>query len=168
MSKVSQNFAQYLRSLQIVFGALVAGQVITLTIFYVLPQASGTALPGEGLAIRIPIVILLLLPAAFFLGRNRIEAARNLPTLKEKMMAYRTALVLRWALLEGSGLLAAVFFFLSRNTLLLAVAGVIILVFMLFVPSRERTISDLDLSTTEQAALDDPNEIVADIQQRGF
>lgn len=167
MSTVRQNFAQYLKSLQIIFTALVAGSVICLTAFYFLPQEQQNLLPEDGIAVRVPVLIVLLLAAGFFIGRNRIQAARNLDTLKEKMTAYRAALILRWALLEGSILLAGVSFFLSRYLILLGVAGIGLVVFLLFFPSRNRIITDLEFSSSEQAALDDPDTIVAEFKHRG-
>lgn len=168
MSTVRQNFAQYLKALQILYFALLAGSFIFIIVFYFLPQDKENLLPQDGLAIRIPILVFILLASAFFLGRNRIEAARNQNTLQEKMVAYRAAVIIRWALLEGSVLLASVFFFLSRNLLLLTVALIGWAVLAIFYPSRDRIITDLDLSTEEQSVLDDPDAIIAEIKGRGL
>ncbi|TNE57590.1 MAG: hypothetical protein EP344_10950, partial [Bacteroidetes bacterium] len=57
--KIRQNFAQYLRSLQILYFCLLAGSIICLVVFYLLPSKSD--LPDNGLTVRIPIVVVLLL-----------------------------------------------------------------------------------------------------------
>jgi hypothetical protein len=62
--------------------------------------------------------------------------------------------------------LAGVFFFLSRILLLLGVAGVGLLVLILLVPARERLVSDLELSSSEQSRLDDQDKIVAEFSHR--
>jgi hypothetical protein len=167
MSKIQQNFAQYLRALQIMFFALFAGSTIVLIMFYFMAPDGSESLSGDGFIMYIPLVMLTLIAGAFYLGRNRIEAARQLRDLKQKMTAYRAALILRWALIEGSVLMTSVFFFLTRDIQLLIVAGVGIVIFALFFPSRERIITDLELSGSEQAALDDPNFIVAEVDYRG-
>lgn len=166
MALVRQNFAEFLKSLQTLYFALLGGQVIALIVFYLLPAGQESTLPDSGMAVRIPLVAVILLAAAFFLGRKRIEAAREETELKAKISAYRTAVILRCALLEGGVLLAGIFFFLERNLLLLAFAALGVGVFLLFIPSRARVVADLDLSTQEQAMLDDPNVIVTEYERR--
>lgn len=167
-TRVRQNFSQYLKSLHILYFALLAGQLICLVVFYFLPPTEGKYLPSDGLIVRIPILIAILGAAGVFLGYKRIVYARDKSSLQEKMETYRSALILRWALLEGAVLLAGILFFISRSYFLLGMATACLGAFILFVPGRNRLMSDLDLSSSEQAMLDDPNTIVAEIEQRGL
>lgn len=166
MATIRQNFGQYLKSLQIVYFGLLAGQLIGLTVFYLLPPQKGDVLPDDGMTIRIPMLVLVLLATGYFLGRYRILAAREQTGIKAKMSAYRVAFILRCALLEGGVLLAGIFFFTSRYLLLLAVAVAGLGIFLLFIPTRDRIVNDLDLSASEQVLLDDPNVIVAEYEER--
>ncbi len=167
METTQHNFAQYQRGLGFFFFSLVAGSLLILAMFYFLQPEPSESLEGETATIYIPLLVLGLLVGAFFLGRNRIEAAREQRDLKEKLTAYRAALILRWAMIEGGVLLCGVFFFLSREMLLLAVAGVGLVALLLFIPSRGRTLADMDLSSSEQAQLDDPNFIIFETRPRG-
>lgn len=167
MSNLKQNFAQYIKALQVLFFALFAGAVSLLVLVYFIQPEEAETMPADGLAMYISIVVLTLIAGAFYLGRSRIGAAREVPDLKEKIMAYRAALIHRWAMIEGAVLMAGVFFFLSRNMQLLIAAGLGLMVLLLFFPTRERAIRELEISSSEQSLLDDPNFIVAEVDYRG-
>lgn len=167
MAVVRQNFAEYLKSLRALYLALLAGQLLSLAVCYTLHPSRMELLPDDGMAVRIPVLIVVLFISGFFLGRNRVRAASRLPDLKEKMMAFRAAALVRWALIEGGVLVAAIFFFLSRNLLLFIAALAGSLLFLMFTPARNRIIGELGLSAEDQAMLDDPGFIVAEFDRVG-
>lgn len=159
-----QNFAQYFRSLQILFFALLAGQIlVTITLFTVYePSTSGEFSDEETLRFIFPLLVIMLAGLAFFLYRKKLESARAQPTLKEKLMDYRVAGVLKWAPIESATLISVVLFFISGKQYYLYAAIAIIAIFATQFPSRQRLVNELDLSASEQMTLDDPNAEVAE------
>ncbi|MCC6462915.1 MAG: hypothetical protein IT260_20775 [Saprospiraceae bacterium] len=156
MTPIAQNFAAFLRSLQFLFGALLVGQLAILLVFkLVLPKFEDVP-PTSDWTYPVLLLALLMWAGAFVLGRQRIRAARDHSSLPEKLAACRTAYILRWGLTEGGVLLAAVSYFLFRDDWHLAIAGIGLLLFATTAPYHRRLVEDLDLSSTEQALLDDP------------
>ena len=163
-----QNFVQYFRALQVLFFALLAGQIIMATVlwFAVSPSSAPTT---EFAALDYIFIGLCALGAAnsFFLGKKLTEIAREKPDLPSKLAAYRTARILRYALLEGPVLVCLVgFFFVTVNYFLLAAAAAGIVLFATQVPRRDVLVSELDLTMAEQAKLDDSDEMVAEAPKK--
>lgn len=161
MASNTQNFAAFLRSLQFLFGALLSGQVAILLVMKFLvvrPAPDGVAPPGDWLY-QVLLLALLLWAGAVVLGRQRLRAARDHSSLSEKLAACRGAYVLRWAMTEGGVLLVAVSYFLFQDDRYLAIAGIGLLLFATTAPYRRRLVEELDLSSAEQALLDDPTFI---------
>jgi len=152
-----QNFAQYLRTLQILFYALLGGQLIIALVlwFNVRPQQTpNTQFVAFDLAIA--GIWCMAVAASFFVGKKLIENAREKPDLPGKLGAYRVARIIRYALLEMPVLLCLVsFFFVTSNYGLLLLAAVGIALFATQMPQRNQIVSELDLTESEQLKLDD-------------
>jgi hypothetical protein len=77
------------------------------------------------------------------------------------MDQYRTATIIRYALVEAPALIALIGYLLSGNVFCLAVAGALVAWFVLLVPSQQKTINELDLSGEERRQVEDPEAIIA-------
>ncbi len=156
------NFAQYLRSLQILFIALLAGQVIVCTVLYFVyePQEVTFFFREAWLEKVWPLVLIALIAFAFFLNRRKLESARSNNALSGKLADYRIASIMKWAMTEGSTLISALIFFESGKEIFLVMAGTTIAYFATQFPSRSRLVNELDLSANEQMTLDDPSAVV--------
>lgn len=152
------NQPSYLRMLQTLFVSLLVGQIgvfAVLWLFFKPPATPGFYQNTEDLPF-IGVWVLAQAMAFFFVPR-RIEAARSITDITEKLTAYRGASIMRFALVEGAVLICLIgFFFMSANYALLALAGVGVAIFSTFFPGRNRVINDLDLSPNEEAKLDEP------------
>ena len=138
----------------VLWAALLFGQVMMLTVMYLfVAPPDPTRNTDTPLAYVYPFF--LLLPVlGNFIGRRRIAAARDETLLADKLETYRSALILRWALCEGAVLLLAMFYFFILGSMqLLVLSGLAILYFTTLYPSKEKLVSDLDLSAAEQAEL---------------
>ena len=77
-------------------------------------------------------------------------------TLEEKLEHYRASFITRAALLEGSNLVALLFyFFIERNYFYLVLFALGMGAFALIRPTVDRIIEDYQLSTSEQSELQD-------------
>jgi hypothetical protein len=159
---MTQNFSQYFRALQILFFALLAGQIgVTILLYVVHTPPTVDASWAQEVTTWLPLLLVLQAGLAFFLSRKKLESARSQPTVEGKLEGYRVASILKWALLEGGTLISVVLFFVLGNITFLYYAGMMIVLFATQFPSRQRLVNDLDISANEQMRLDDPNAMVA-------
>lgn len=156
------NFAQYLRSLQILFIALLAGQVIVCTVLYFVyePQEETFFFREAWLEKVWPLVLIGLIGISFLLSRRKLESARLNNTLSGKLADYRVASIMKWAMTDGGTLISALIFFESGKEIFLVMAGASIAYFATQFPSRSRLLTELNLSASEQMTLDDPGAVV--------
>jgi len=75
-----------------------------------------------------------------------LNALKDEPGLSKKLADYRSALIVRWALVEGPSFFAIVSYLLTGNYLLLGFAIILIAIFILIMPSSSKLDSDLELS----------------------
>lgn len=68
---------------------------------------------------------------------------------KEKFSVYRSASIIQWALLEAPVLFCIVCFFLTGNYAFLALAVVLIFLFVLAAPSKTKMLNHLQISEAE-------------------
>lgn len=160
---MSQNFSQYFRALQILFFALLAGQILVAATVYMVYEPATLENPDAKLYIDLfGVFALAMAGLAFFLNRKKLETARQQTDMKQKLADYRTACILKWALIEGATIMSVVLFFVTGKTNFLGIASVLIVYFATQFPSRQRLVRELDLSVSERMMLDDPNAMVAD------
>ncbi len=157
-------FSQFFRALQILFFALLAGQILICFVFLFLME-SGSQIPSFQVGSWLPgvtVISLLLLGAAMFIRKKSTDWAKEKTSLKEKLGAYRGAQVSGWAITEAATLINGVCFFLSGKIEFLYIAGAVIAFFFTQMPLKNKLINELDLDFNDQNLLDDPNADVAD------
>ena len=113
----------------------------------------------------VPVVLIISLAAGHFLFKYMVEKINNSLPLKEKMPKYTQAVLVRSALLEVPGLLAAIAAFLAGQIFYLAVPLTICLVFLMLRPTKSSIEQELKLSPKERAMLDNPNAIISEADQ---
>lgn len=95
----------------------------------------------------IPSVIFSLacLGLSYFLFNKKLETLKRQPNVSKRLMGYRSLIVLRLGILEMASILNLGFYLATSSDLFLIIAGLIIIVFMLFAPNRNKMIADLEL-----------------------
>lgn len=98
---------------------------------------------------------LISLLAGFSIFKKRLTGVHHSTEAAEKKMEmYRGACILWWALIEGPGLLALVFFILTGNYAFLALAGFQIALLALFMPRKSSVVILLNLTSEEVQRLE--------------
>ncbi len=170
MDKTKQNFKQYQKSSTIIHAALLMGQVFFASFVIFLNQTQGPLAEDEVLRTTFMIMIPLFFLGTFSIGKivagNKLKLARKKAELKVKMEDYRSINIIRYAMLEGTAFFAIITFMLTGEMLLLAFAGMIMLLFAINFPSKEKLVRELELNRAEQAILEDPIAIVAEVAKR--
>jgi 4-hydroxybenzoate polyprenyltransferase len=153
-----ESKAKELKALQILFIALLAGQVVLgLVACFVVNQGFSNA------SLRSITYILLILAAFMSIGalatgyilfHKRLDRLRELTDLSMKMQDYRAACILKWALFEGPCLFAIICYFLTGQSAFLGIALLLLLNFLNNYPSKRKLLLELDLSSQEEELFD--------------
>jgi len=154
----------YFKTLTIVYFALLAGQVLFAILSLVLVQTGKLGDDGgefgEILIYTVSVFLIGGIIASTVMFKKSLSEAKNKNTLLEKMNFYRSALIVRYAPLEGVTMFAIVAYILTGNLLFMGMAAMIIVIFLIIKPSPEKAINDLELSYEEKQVLSDEEGIL--------
>jgi len=143
---------EYFKSIKIVHIALVIGVVFFILISVFLQiKGFGTVAPeiDNILLFVVPIFALGGIFASNFVFKKRLNEIRKKSNLKEKMEEYRSALIVKLALIEGPSFFAVVTYLLTGNYIYLGLAVILIIVFLIYTPNKTKFINDLELAKNE-------------------
>lgn len=102
-------------------------------------------------------VAIAITAAGFFVGnllyKKVCGVAAKKTTYPEKIMTYQSALIIRYALLEGPSLFCIVCYFLTANLIFLLISGAIIIYFITLRPNVVTTAEVLNLTYEEKSGL---------------
>ncbi len=153
---------EQIKQLSLLYLALISGQfLMAILLFFLLEENVSQVSDGTAGGSLLPIIIaffcLMSIGMSFFIYNQRKEIGRQLKgTLEEKLEHYRASFITRAALLEGSNLVALLFyFFIERNYFYLVLFALGMGAFALIRPTVDRIIEDYQLSTSEQSELQD-------------
>jgi hypothetical protein len=165
-----QTTREYFRTLRIIFYALIAGQItFGLVIFFYHRMMQADAGLQELRNIFFFIVPVFFIGGYFggkFIFNLRMKTARSRANLTEKMDDYRSSLIVRYALLEGSSLFSIVAFLMTGEIIFLVIAAFIITLFFTMIPTPARAITDLELDLNDESRLNDPDAVISEIHTR--
>ena len=164
MENLSLTVKSYFKTLNLIYIAMVAGQIIFGLVAYFLLQS--TKFESEFPDMRdvfiyiVPIFVLGGIFGSTAVFTKTIFNARSLENLSDKLIEYRSALVMKYALLEGPSFFAIVIYLLTGDTVFLGMAGLILMVFILNRPGIAKAEMDLALDADEKLNLENPNHIL--------
>lgn len=159
---------EYFRTLKVAFFALVSGQLFFALISVLLIEmgkfTSGmTELRNVFLLIAL-VFIALGVTTGILVFRKRITSLREQTGLPEKMTGYRSALIVRYALLEIPAFVSLIFFLVTGDYLLLGLAFLVIIFFLTLIPTVPKAIADLELNYNEKKMISDPDAVITGIK----
>lgn len=155
ISKQAQNQspAAIVKTLPIIHLALVAGQTLFAAVTFIIPKNPVKSAGNDMLIYIAPILAVICFIAGHFLFLKLLGNIKSDSTLKDKLMAYQSATIVRLALLEGPSLFSIVGLLLTGNMIFLGITGAIIAYFIYLRPTRQKIEDDLSLSYEEKAEL---------------
>ncbi|NWG29459.1 MAG: hypothetical protein HXY48_13115 [Ignavibacteriaceae bacterium] len=139
------------KSLQIIFRALSAGQIIFFFIAVMLVQY-GSIQPDPSMSNIFIIVVAVIAFSNIFVSRfvyKSLVEKDKYNDLEKKMISFRTNNIIRLAFIEGSGLISIVGLIVTGNYIF---AGFFIAIFAFFFlnkPTLERFAEDYSVSSSE-------------------
>jgi hypothetical protein len=108
------------------------------------------------------LVIPVRLAAGYFLFRLFLRSVNPEMPLKYKMKRYFIANLIRSAFLESPGLFVSIAAMITAHNLFLVIVPLILILFILFRPTRSIIAQELNLSASERAKLEDPLAIISE------
>ncbi len=153
----------FFSTLALMHAGMVVGLVLFLSIaFYI--NASGGYEGNIELIVFIwviPLVAVSGMIASILVFRAKIQKARGIEDFVSRLSAYKTALIIRWALLEGPALLAVIGYLISGEILFFSIAVMLIMILLISRPSRKKLAMDLQLSSIEKILINDPAAMIS-------
>ncbi|MBE2246883.1 MAG: hypothetical protein IAE67_06460 [Candidatus Competibacteraceae bacterium] len=104
-------------------------------------------------------VSFISIPMSVFIFRQTIGKSKG-GTLAQKLKMYRTAYIMRLALIEAPGLMAVVFFYITTDWITLIPAFLSAFFLLGRLPSAEKIIDELSLTGEDAEKMLRPDEIV--------
>ena len=144
-----------LKDLKVLHLALVLGLLIVASLIYYMSERE---LNSISLSFEVDELLALLLAVAnlfavSYFHNKRLPLIRAMSSLEEKWIAYRALQIMKYALIEGAGLIAVVIFFTNGNILLLIIALILALTLYVKKPTIEKVVHDLKLTADEAEKL---------------
>lgn len=153
---MQQTTKAYLTSLSIIHTALIMGQLLFAGVTFYLNN-SGQYMPDKSLntvfMLVVPGLVIVGIVASNALFSSRIKNIKEKQDFSAKLEAYRSVSIMRWALLEGPSLFAIICYFLTGNNKFLLMAGILIVIFVLKRPSKDKLVQDLELNQAESVLI---------------
>jgi hypothetical protein len=144
------------RTLKVIFYALNTG---LLLFFMVGVYLNDMQIPGFSQEIDLLTVVNVLLlgaiPAGYTISSRKMEAIDPGESFQKKFEQYQTAMIIRWAMIEGTALFSIVGLILLHDAKQLVLFVLCILVLSLNTVTKEKVIRQAKLNAEEAKLLDD-------------
>ncbi|MEP7236757.1 MAG: hypothetical protein ABI685_02790 [Ferruginibacter sp.] len=143
-----------LKLLYILHKALLMGQLIFAGVCAYLVYTKAITPAAAELEKILQVVALIITAGGVYAGivifKKKLLQIRDMQSdVKEKFAVYRSASIIQWALLEASSLFCIICFFLTGNYAFLALAAVIMFLFLMAAPSKNKILTQLQISESE-------------------
>jgi hypothetical protein len=146
------KLAEQIKSVQIIFLALLAGQIMFLFIAVFLVQ-SGNVKPNDNLFLILFIVDLMIITPAIVVGpmiyRGFIERANTKKLTQEKFILYRQGVIIKLALVEAPTIFSIVGYLLTGSIIFLILAIGVLILFFFHKPTLENFAEDFNIPLSE-------------------
>ena len=155
---------QYFRALSIIYYALMIGPLIFVGVVLFLKSEIALNINPK-LEFIITFITPVVVVVGFFFSRsffkNQLEKIKRENDLILKMQKYRSALIIKYSILEFCLLIPAIATLLTENTIFLVFSIIVALLFFVDKPSAIRAARELELHPDDVQRLYNPDEIIA-------
>lgn len=161
MTNTQQSSKEFFKLTAILHLAMVLGVVLfgVVVYFFIIDfQHPDTQSEVANLLVYlVPGLVIVGILASNIIYRIKLNTVKGSEDLKTKMMGYREALIIRYALLEGPALFALAAIFITNNVNFMVYAGLLVALMVLKRPTLRTAIMDLELDQQEIAILENPD-----------
>ncbi len=150
-----QSPKEILRGISFVYWAMLLGLVtfiVATSLFISHTETAPVTDPESVYIIKTVLIILLLglVPLSYIFPQKQIAKIDKTLPLEQKLIFYRVAAFIRFALMNAAGILTALGFLLTGATNLIYLQAIILLFFIIYKPGPFKIASDLELDENEK------------------
>jgi hypothetical protein len=143
-----------LKILNILHKALLMGQILFAAGCIYIVYTKTILPPAKELDRILQVAALIITVAGVYAGitifKKKLILIREMQSdAKQKFSIYRAASIIQWALLEGPAIFCILCLFLTGNYAFLALAIVIIFLFVMIGPSKNKILTQLQINEAE-------------------
>jgi hypothetical protein len=145
-----------LNAINLIHLSLMAGMLLFLIVVIVLIQGnqlSGNIALDKIFTILVPVYGLLIMFISRMIYNLIISRSLAGTDLTTKIVKYRSAKIVSWALMESGCLFSLIATMLTSNYLYIAVFVFLLGYFFMLKPSRESLVNDMQLNSSEKDAI---------------
>ena len=157
---------EYFRILNLIYLAQIGAITVFAVVSYYLIQQGNVGEANNELAIVFQKIIIVLVPlsltAGYVLFRLMIGRVDPKTEIKQKMKRYFNANLIRSAFLEIPGLFVSVAALVTANLLFLVIVPLILIIFLLFRPTKSVVAQELNLLPQERNMLENPDAKISE------
>jgi hypothetical protein len=168
MKTKSQTAKDYFKTLTLIYYSIIAVQFAFGLFAYLYTAGGGSLVPGENfrgtLIYLVPVFVIGGFVGGNMFFKKRLDATKTKNGLTEKMAEYRSASIVRYALLEAPYFFSIVAYLLTKDLLFIGFGGMIILFFLTIKPTKEKAANELELNATEKNKINNPDAVIAEVK----
>jgi len=142
----------------IYFSLITMMALFALVVLYI--TSSGDITPDPEFTLIFRYVLFALLPiglgAGYYIFKQWMQAITPTLSLREKLMKYQTAILIRSGCFEMPGLFGAVAALITGDISFLLFTAIVIVLFLLLRPSIYTITTDMNLTQRERTILENP------------
>lgn len=154
--------ANQFKALQILHAAMLIGMVLFSIVSVVVIMKGSIRFANPSLGKSLQVIALLLTAAlagtGFFLFNKRIQSISDTANATERLGIYRSAAIIRWAMIEAPVLFIIICFMLTGNYAFLGLAIALMILFASTAPLKNKIVQQLELNDNEIAQLEGQSE----------
>ena len=142
----------YFSTLNILFFALLSGQSIYFLVgLFIIQSGNNEGFGGLNTIFMFitPVIVLSIILASKFIYTKQVATFDKNLSFENKMVAYRTANIVRLALLEGANIFNISIMIITANYFFAALFIVIIVLFFFNRPTKEKFIMEYEISADD-------------------
>jgi hypothetical protein len=148
MENENEKVKESVKQLNIIYLALIAGQIMFFAVVIFLLWQQGALLKGPQDFKNIMNYVALLftfssIPLGYFVYNQQCKQGINLTSIDEKLIRYRTASIIKYALFEGANFVNILALFFTNGQTFIMLFLIMIIVFLINKPSENRFNIDL-------------------------
>jgi len=146
------------RSLQLIYRALLWGQILFLAIALIAVATIAKKSASEQLDRQLQVIAVLVSFSAFIIGsrifKKKLFQARHANiSAKEKLAMYRSASLIQWALMDAATVFCIVAYIITHNFAFIALALLLLVIFGAMNPFKSKVMLQLALSPSDVESL---------------
>ncbi len=148
-----ETYQSIVRAVKLLPSAMIAGLgLMSVVLILIRRGEEPNGMLGDAAVIGVALFAAAMVVLSSYLYRRTVGTAMG-KNLAEKLVIYRSAVVLRFAIIEGPALFSAVLYFLSGNYIFMVITGCLFVFMLLNRPTDEMIAEHLMLTEEDKRKL---------------